>query len=77
MVYNEPLCSFATLGEEGQGGTAKDDHWRGYKTVLVANRGIITSTSILTTVIRLMIQFDVDKLGDWFCQEVKWILAIL
>jgi len=55
----------------------KQDQWRGYMTVLVVNHGMIKSISILTTVIRPMIKFDVDKPRDWFRQEVKWTLAIL
>ena len=35
-------------------------------TVLVVNRGIGESISILTAVIRLTIKFDVDKLWDCF-----------
>jgi hypothetical protein len=54
----------------------KHDQWRGYMTVLVVNHGIIKSISILTAVIRPMIQFDVDKPRDCFRQEVKWTLAI-
>jgi hypothetical protein len=59
-----------------QRGAGKQDQWRGYMTVLVVNHGIIKSISILTTVIRLMIKFDVDKPRDCFRQEVKWTLAI-
>jgi hypothetical protein len=45
-------------------------------TVLVVNHGIIKSITILTAVIRLMINFDVDKHRDCFRQQVKWTLAI-
>jgi hypothetical protein len=45
-------------------------------TVLVVNNGIIKSITILTTVIRPMIKFDVDTAQDCFRQEVKWTLAI-
>jgi len=54
----------------------KHDQWRGYMPVLVVNRGIIKSISILTAIIRPMIKFDVDKPRDCFRQEVKWTLAI-
>jgi hypothetical protein len=59
-----------------QRGAGKHNQWRGYMTILVVNHGIIKSISILTMVIRPMITFDVDQLGDCFCQEVKWMLAI-
>jgi hypothetical protein len=58
-----------------QRGACKYDQWRGYITDLVINHGIIESISILTTVIRPMIEFDVDKPRDCFRQEVKWTLA--
>jgi hypothetical protein len=45
-------------------------------TVLVINHGIIKSISILTTVICLMIKFDIAKPQNCFCQEVEWTLAI-
>jgi len=45
-------------------------------TVLVVNNGMIKSISILTAVIHLMIECDVDKPRNCFCQEVKWTLAI-
>jgi len=45
-------------------------------TVFVVNHGIRKSITTLTTVIRLMIEFDVDKPQDPFRQEVKWTLAI-
>jgi len=54
----------------------KHDQWRGYMAVLVVNHVIIKSISILTGVIRPMIQFDIDKPWDCFRQEVKWTLAI-
>jgi hypothetical protein len=54
----------------------KHDQWRGYMTVLVVNHGIIKSISILTTVIRPMIKFDVHKPRDCFREEVMWTLAI-
>jgi len=57
-------------------GAGKHDQWRGYMTVLVVNHRIIKSISILTVVICLMIQVDVDKTRDCFRQEVKWTLAI-
>jgi hypothetical protein len=59
-----------------QDGAGKHDQWRGYMTVLVVNHGIIKSICILTTVIRPMIKFDVDKPRDCFRQDVKWTLAI-
>jgi len=59
-----------------QRGAGKHDQWPGYMTVLVVNRGIIISISILTAVIRPMIKFDVDKPRDYFRQDVKWMLAI-
>jgi hypothetical protein len=52
------------------------DQWRGYMTVLVVNHGIIKSISILSTVIRPMIKFDVDKLRDYIRQEVQCMLSI-
>jgi hypothetical protein len=54
----------------------KDDHWRGYMTVLIVNQGIIISPSILSAVICTMIKFDEDKPLDCFRQEVKWTLAM-
>jgi hypothetical protein len=54
----------------------KHDQWRGYMTILVVNHGIIKSISKLTTVIRLMMKFDVDKPRDCFHHEVQWMLAI-
>jgi hypothetical protein len=45
-------------------------------TVIVVNHGIIESISILTAVIRTLINFDVDKLRDCFRQEVMRTLAI-
>jgi len=59
-----------------QRGAGKHDQWRGYMTVLVVIHGIIKSISILTAVIRPMIEYDVDKPRDCFRQEVKWTLAI-
>jgi len=59
-----------------QRGACKHDQWRGYMTVLVIDHGIIESISILTSVIRPMIKFDVDKPRDCLRQEVKWMLAI-
>jgi hypothetical protein len=59
-----------------QRGAGKHDRWQGYMTILVVNHGIIKSISILTTVIRPMIKFDVDTPRDCFCLEVKWTLAI-
>jgi len=59
-----------------QRGEGKLDHWRGYMTVLVVNHGIIKSISILTAVIRPMINVDVDTPWDCFRQEVTWMLAI-
>jgi hypothetical protein len=47
-----------------QPGASKHDQWQGYMTVLVVNHGIITSISILATVIRMMIKFDLDKPWD-------------
>jgi len=59
-----------------QRGACKHDQCRGYMTVLVINHGIITSITILTSVIRPMIRFDVDKPRGCFHQEVKRTLAI-
>jgi len=59
-----------------QCGAGKHDQWQGYMTVLVVNHGIIKSISIVTTVIRQMIKFDLDKPWDCICHEVKWTLAI-
>jgi hypothetical protein len=59
-----------------QRGACKHDQWRGYMTVLVYNHGIIESMSILTTVIRPMIKFDVDKLLDGIRPELQWTLAL-
>jgi hypothetical protein len=47
-----------------QHGASKRDQWQGYMTVLVVNHGIIESISILATVIRMMMKFDLDKLWD-------------
>jgi hypothetical protein len=60
----------------GQCSASKHDQWQGYMTVHVVNHGIIKSTSILTTVIRPMKRFNVDKPWDWFRQEVNWMPAI-
>jgi len=59
-----------------QRGAGKHDQWRGYMTILVVNHGMKKSISILTTVIRPMMKFDVDEPRDRFRQEVKWTLAI-
>jgi len=59
-----------------QHGAGKHDLWRGYMTVFVVNNGIMKSISILTAVIRLMINFDAHTPWDCSCQEVKWTLAI-
>ena len=45
-------------------------------TILVVNHGIIKCISIVTAVIRTMIQFYVDKLGDCFRKAVQWTLDI-
>jgi hypothetical protein len=45
-------------------------------TILVVNHEIVKSISILTTVIRLMLKFVVDKPPNCFLQESKWMLAI-
>jgi len=45
-------------------------------TVLLVNRGITISMSILNKVIRPMIKFDVDTPWDCFHQKVQWALAI-
>jgi hypothetical protein len=58
-----------------QYGAGKHDQWGGYMTALVFNDGIIKSISILTAVIRPMIQFDVDTPRACFRQEVQWTLA--
>jgi hypothetical protein len=59
-----------------QRGASYHEQLRGYMTVLVVNHGIIKTISILTTVIRPIIKFDVDEPSDYFRQEVKWQLAI-
>jgi len=59
-----------------QCGACKHDQWRGYMTAFVVNHGIIKSISKLTTVLRPMIKFDVDKPQDCFLQNVKWMTAI-
>jgi hypothetical protein len=59
-----------------QHSAGKHNQWQGYMTILVVNHGIIKSISILTAVIHLMIKYDVDKLQDFFRQEVKWMLVI-
>jgi hypothetical protein len=59
-----------------QGGASKHDQWRGYMTVLVVNHVIINSISLFTVVIRSMKKFDVDRLHNCFCPEVKWMLPI-
>ena len=70
-------CVLLPLQERmAQRGAGKHDQWRGYTTVLVVNQGIIKFISILTSVIRPMIEFDVDKAQDTFRQEVKLMLAI-
>jgi len=57
-------------------GADKDDRLRGYMTVLVVNPGIMKFISILTTVVRPMIKYDVDKPWHCFRQDVKCTLAI-
>jgi hypothetical protein len=59
-----------------QRSACKHDQWRGCMTVRVVNHGIIKSISVLTEVIRPVINFDVDKPWDCLRQEVKWTLAI-
>jgi len=59
-----------------QRGADKQDHWQEHMTVLVINRKIVKSISILTVVIPQIMNFDVDNKQDCFCQEVKWMLAI-
>jgi hypothetical protein len=59
-----------------QPSAGKHDQCQGYMTVLVVNYGITMSIRILTAVICPIIEFDVGKLRDCFCQEVKWMLAI-
>jgi hypothetical protein len=59
-----------------QPSAGKHDQWEGYMTVLVVNYAIITFIRVLTTIIRPMIKFDVEKPQDFFRQEVKWMLAI-
>jgi len=66
-----PLHERRALGSAGQ-----HDPCRGYMTVVVVIHAIIKSISILTAVICPMIEFDVDKLWDSCCQEVKWTLGI-
>ena len=48
-------------GSMAQRSAGKHDQCRGYMTVLVVNYGILISLSILTVVVYLMIQFDVDN----------------
>jgi len=43
-----------------QHGAGKHDQWRGYMTVVVVNHRIMKSINILTTVIRPMMNFDID-----------------
>jgi hypothetical protein len=57
-------------------GAGKRNQWRGYMTILIVNHGIIKSICILTAAIRLLIEFYVDQPLDYFCQEVKWMLAV-
>ena len=59
-----------------QRGAGIHDQWQVYMTVLVVNHEIIESISLLTPVIRPMINCDVDKLWDCFYQNAKWMLAI-
>jgi len=59
-----------------QRNAGKHDQWPGYMNLLVVNHGIIKSISVLTSVIRLIIKYDVDICHDCFRQEVKWTLAI-
>jgi hypothetical protein len=59
-----------------QHGACKHDQWRGYMTVLAINHGIVKSLSILTAVIRQMIEFDVDSPRDFFSHDVKWTLVL-
>jgi hypothetical protein len=47
-----------------QHAACKHDQWRGDMTVLVVKHRSIKSTSILTAVIRPMIQFEVEKPRD-------------
>jgi riboflavin transporter FmnP len=61
-------------GSMAQLGAGKHVQWREYMTVLVVNLGIVKSISILTAVIRPMI--NVDKPSDCIRQEVTWTLAI-
>jgi len=59
-----------------QHSAGKHDQWQGYMTVFVVNHGIMISLSILSTVIRPMLKFDVSKPHDCFRQKGKWTLAI-
>jgi len=59
-----------------QRGVGKHDQWRGYMTILVVDRGIIKFISLLTTVIRPIIKFEVDILWNCFRQKAKSTLAI-
>jgi len=61
---------------KAQRSAGKHDQWRGYVTVLVVNHGIIKLISILMTVIRPMIKFDVDNPRHRFRQDVNWTLDI-
>jgi hypothetical protein len=54
-----------------QRGAGKHNQWRGYMIVLVVNRGIIKSISILPAVIRPMIKLDVDTPCAGVRKEVK------
>jgi hypothetical protein len=49
----------------------KYDQWQGNMTVLVVNDGIITLISIFSSVIHLMIEFDVDWPWADFRQDVQ------
>jgi hypothetical protein len=60
----------------GQRGAGKHDQWRGYTTLLVVNYGMKKCITILTAVVRTMVQCEVDKPRDCFRKEVNWTLAI-
>jgi len=59
-----------------QCGAGKRDQWRGYMSVVAINHGSIKSISRHTVVIYLMINFNVDKPRDYFCQVIKGTLGI-
>jgi hypothetical protein len=71
-----PLFFLPLQERMAQRDAGKHDEWRWYMTVLIVNLGIIKAVSTLTAIICPMITFNVDKLGDCFCHEAKWMPAI-